>query len=80
MKALEQALKEAKEGAQRDRARYQKEVERIRESMRQKQVAARKGAQGHIGNKHMKTLFFIVLGGFHFLVSLGYNGALNVHT
>ena len=57
MKALEQALKEAKEGAQRDRARYQKEVERIRESMRQKQVAARKGAQGHIGNKQMRHCF-----------------------
>ncbi|XP_031562629.1 kinesin heavy chain-like [Actinia tenebrosa] len=48
VKALEQTLKEAKQGAQRDRARYQKEVERIKESMRQKQAAAKKSAQAHI--------------------------------
>ncbi|XP_028416409.1 kinesin heavy chain-like [Dendronephthya gigantea] len=48
VKALEQALKEAKEGAQKDRARYQKEMEKMKETMRNKQVAARKGAQAHI--------------------------------
>ena len=31
------------------RPRYQKEVERIKEAMKQKQAAARKGAQAHIG-------------------------------
>ncbi|XP_061388993.1 kinesin heavy chain-like, partial [Musca vetustissima] len=47
VKALETALKEAKEGAMRDRKRYQYEVDRIKEAVRQKHFG-RRGPQAKI--------------------------------
>lgn len=54
IKALEGALKEAKESAARDRKRHEEEVERIREATKPKNMARRGSAQ--IGRWERKCL------------------------
>lgn len=53
VKALESALKEAKENADRERNRYEQEMERIKDAARPKNMGRRPSAQ--IGRSHAES-------------------------
>uniref|UniRef100_A0A8C8C4U7 Kinesin-like protein n=1 Tax=Oncorhynchus tshawytscha TaxID=74940 RepID=A0A8C8C4U7_ONCTS len=62
VKALESALKEAKENAARDRKRYQQEVDRIKDAVRAKNMA-RRGHSAQIGGFYQNSQAVAIRGG-----------------